>query len=31
MTTAVAKNGELRHFDAEEAFLEMAVGDEIYV
>ena len=31
MTVAVAKDGELRHFDAEEAFLETSVDDEIYV
>ena len=28
--TAAAKDGELHHFDAEQAFLEVSVDDEIY-
>ena len=31
MTTAAAKDGELRHFNAEEAFLETSVDEEISV
>ena len=31
MTTAPAKDGELRHFDGEEAFSETSVGKQIYV
>ena len=27
---AAAKDGELRHFDTEEAFLEMNVGEDIH-
>ena len=30
MTAAAAKDGELRHFDAEEAFLETSVGEGVY-
>ena len=29
--TAAAKDGELRPFDAEEAFLETNVDEEIYI
>ena len=29
MMVAVAKDGELRYFDAEEAFLETSVDEEI--
>ena len=28
---AVAKDGELHHFDAEQAFLEANVDEEIYI
>ena len=31
MTAAAAKDGELRHFDAEEEFLETSVDEEIYI
>ena len=31
MTAAAVKDGELRRFDAEEAFLETSVDEEIYV
>ena len=31
MTVAAAKNGELRQFDAEDAFLETSFDEEIYV
>ena len=31
MTAAAAKDGELRHFDVEEAILETSVDEEIYV
>ena len=31
MTTAAAKDGELRHFNAEEAFLETSAGEDIYI
>ena len=31
MTAAAAKDGELRYFDAEEAFLETSADKEIYV
>ena len=31
MTVAAAKDGELRHFDAEEAFLETSVDEDMYV
>ena len=30
-TAAAADDGELRHFDVEETFLETSVGEEIYV
>ena len=30
MTVAAAKDGELRHFDAKQIFLEASVGEEIY-
>ena len=30
MTAAAAKDEELRHFDAEEAFLETSANEEIY-
>ena len=29
MTVAAAKDGELRHFDAKQTFLEASVGEEI--
>ena len=31
VTTAAAKDGELCHFDAEDAFLEMSLSQEIYI
>ena len=31
VTTAVAKDGELRHSDAEEAFLETSVSEDVYI
>ena len=31
MLAAAAKDGELRHFDAEEASLETSVNEKIYV
>ena len=31
MTAAAAKDGKLRHVDAEEAFLGTSVDEEIYV
>ena len=31
MTTAVAKDGELRHFDAEQAFVKAHTDKEIYI
>ena len=31
MTAAAAKDGELRHFDAEEAFLKTDIDEEIYI
>ena len=31
MTAAATKNGELRHFDADELFLETTVDEAIYV
>ena len=31
MTAAAAKDGELRHFDAEEAFLKVDTDEEIYI
>ena len=31
MTAAAAKDGELRHFDAEEAFLKAHIDKEIYI
>ena len=31
MTAAVAKDGELRHFDSDKAFLEMGIDEEVYV
>ena len=31
MTAAATKDGELCHFDAEEAFVETSVGEKIYI
>ena len=31
MTATAAKDGERRHFDADEVFLETSVGEEIYI
>jgi len=31
LATAAAKEGELRHFDAEQAFLKANVGEQIFI
>ena len=31
LTKAATKNGEQRHFDVEETFLKVDIGEEIYI
>ena len=31
VTAAAAKDGERRHFNAEEAFLETSVGEKVFI